>query len=514
VLGRNAQTIAINVFDRPWTDHQTPIWIELIGYYSKRTSTMDVGTRFPVALFPSAQSLLRPDAPSVIEDFDTAQADPNTHALFTQRLASKSVIFMPLVVGGQWFGYMNVLYPNPTQFNEAEVQRLMAMVGQAAVAVQNLRNLAAAQQTLSETEASYRATQAIGRAQSVEAILEATTHVVDLIGMTRATLRVVSRRDVTNAITATDIYTFHQIDQQWILQPIVKDAPVSDFDTLRPLQRNPEAVVLYADAQNSNSHMPDEVRQVLLADTLRGAIATSVSLQNEVLGFLWFSGPQALNETAEQRLRLTIRALGDQAAVALQNRLLFEQTRAALQEVDAINRRLTGEAWNTYLHQQTGQDVIWAADDDRAAPETWSALDDQLVAGEITLEPDPDDQTEATVTAPILLRGQAIGALRMRTPLSAWDKDTEAVLTDIADHIAQAVENARLIEQTQRTASRERAINEINARVRQTIDLDAILRTAVNELGQSLQAARVTARINVADTRQPDTASPQGNEHD
>ena len=103
---------------------------------------MDVGTRFPIALFPSAKSLLRPDAPSVIEDLDTAQADPNTYALFAQRLASKSVIFLPLVVGGQWFGYMNVLYPNPTRFNEADVRRLTAMVGQAAVAVQNLRNLA------------------------------------------------------------------------------------------------------------------------------------------------------------------------------------------------------------------------------------------------------------------------------------------------------------------------------------------------------------------------------------
>jgi GAF domain-containing protein len=229
---------------------------------------------------------------------------------------------------------------------------------------------------------------------------------------------------------------------------------------------------------------------------------------------------------AEQRLRLTIRALGDQVAVALQNRLLFEQTRAALQEVDAINRRLTGEAWDTYLHQQVGQDVIWAADDDLVAPETLAQLDDQLAAGKIMFEPDPDDQTEATVTAPILLRGQPIGALRLRTTTDTWNNDTATVLTDIAGHIAQAVENARLIEQTQRTASRERAINEINARVRQTIDLDTILRTAVNELGQSLKAARVTARINVTDSdqssrRSADTGGqpgavdrPRGNDHE
>jgi GAF domain-containing protein len=118
-----------------------------------------------------------------------------------------------------------------------------------------------------------------------------------------------------------------------------------------------------------------------------------------------------------------------------------------------------------------------------------------LTTGQITIEPDPEDQSEATVTAPILLRGQPIGALRMRTPLSEWSDDTEVVLADIAGHIAQAVENARLVEQTQRTAQREKLINEINARVRQSVDLDTILRTAVNELGQSLKAARVVVRV-------------------
>ncbi|HTP09047.1 MAG TPA: GAF domain-containing protein [Anaerolineae bacterium] len=495
VLGQQALTIAINTFDRPWTESQTPTWIEVIGYYTKRASGIDVGTRFPIAMFPSAQSLLHPDAPSIIENFDTAQTDPNTYALFVHRFAAKSVIFTPLVVGGQWFGYMNVLYSNPAQFNEVDVRRLAAMVSQAAVAVQNLRNLATAQQTLTETEASYRATQAIGRAETVEGILEAATHIVDLIGMTRAILRVVSRRDVNNMVMATDIYAYHRVAGQWMLQPVAKDVPASDAITLRSLQRNPEAVAIYADAQNPNSAMPDEVRQALLAGQLRSIISTSVSLQNEVLGFLSFSGPQALNEGAEQRLRIAIRTLSDQVAVALQNRLLFEQTRAALQEVDAINRRLTGEAWENYLHQQAGRDVIWLADDDAAAPEALSQLDEPLTTGEITIEPDPADSAEATVTAPILLRGQPIGALRLRTPLSEWDEDSEAMLADIAGHIAQAVENARLVEQTQRTAQRERTINEINARVRQSVDLDAILRTAVNELGQSLKAARVVARV-------------------
>jgi PAS domain S-box-containing protein len=189
-----------------------------------------------------------------------------------------------------------------------------------------------------------------------------------------------------------------------------------------------------------------------------------------------------------------LQSMADQISNAVENARLYEQAQAALREVDAINRRLTGEAWASYLRQHAGHDVLWLADDAAIAPPTVLEADEQISAGEITLEPEPDGE-EATVTVPILLRGQPIGALRLRALLREWDDDTRLMLADIAGHIAQAVENARLVEQTQRAAERERLINEINARVRQSVDLDAILRTAVNELGQSLKAARVMARV-------------------
>ncbi len=505
-LGRDALTVAVNIFDRPWTVHQTPQWIELIGYSTRRAAGMEIGSRFPLAAFSSARTLLRADAPTLLEDLSIPEVDSNTQALFVQRLGAKSVIFVPLVVGGQWVGYINVLFAEPTHFHEADVRRLEALVGQAAVAVQSMRNLAGAQQALTETDASYRATQAIGRAQSIESILEATTPVVQLMGMTRATLRMITRRDLNGVIIANDCYAYQQIDDHWILQPVLPDAAVNDFAALRSLLRNPEEVMIYKDAQNPNSAMPEDVRQMLSADGLRSAVATCINTQSEVLGFLIFSGPPALAEAAEQRIRLTIGTLGDQIAVALQSRRLFEQTRAALQEVDAINRRLTGETWEDYLRQQAGREVIWASADEAIAPETLLQLDDQLVAGEMMIEPNPENPAEATITVPILLRGQPIGALRLRTPLDEWTDDTQMMLADIADHIAQAVENARLIEQTQRTAQRERMINEINARVRQAVDLDAILRTAVNEWGQSLKAARVVARVGPA----AESTSPMG----
>jgi PAS domain S-box-containing protein len=225
----------------------------------------------------------------------------------------------------------------------------------------------------------------------------------------------------------------------------------------------------------------------------RSEMALPLISRGQVIGAMTIQSDQAAAFSADDIT--VLQSMADQIGNAVENARLYEQAQAALQEVDAINRRLTGEAWDTYLRQQAGREIIWLADDDAAAPGALLQLDEQLTAGEISIETDPEDDSEATVTAPILLRGQPIGALRLRTPLNEWSDDAQLMLADIAGHIAQAVENARLVEKTQRTASRERMINEINARVRQSVDLEAILRTAVNELGQSLKAARVVARV-------------------
>jgi hypothetical protein len=44
-------------------------------------------------------------------------------------------------VGGQWFGFIDGLFIEVTEFPESEVRRLAALAGQAAVIIQNLRQL-------------------------------------------------------------------------------------------------------------------------------------------------------------------------------------------------------------------------------------------------------------------------------------------------------------------------------------------------------------------------------------
>jgi GAF domain-containing protein/HAMP domain-containing protein len=141
VLGRGTQTVSLNLFDRPWMSDQTPEWINVLARWGQLSP--EAGSlRYPLAAFASATQLLHPDAPTLIEDIaGDPRLDDDARALYLERFGAKSAIFVPLLVGGQWVGYIDATYQQPTGFPEAETRRLMAISGQAAVSVQNLRQL-------------------------------------------------------------------------------------------------------------------------------------------------------------------------------------------------------------------------------------------------------------------------------------------------------------------------------------------------------------------------------------
>jgi len=59
----------------------------------------------------------------------------------------------------------------------------------------------------------------------------------------------------------------------------------------------------------------------------------------------------------------------------------------------------------------------------------------------------------------------------------------------------QAAERARLYRETQRNAARERAVAQVGARVRASLDLEAMLRTAASEMRQALNLGDLVIRL-------------------
>jgi hypothetical protein len=71
----------------------------------------------------------------------------------------------------------------------------------------------------------------------------------------------------------------------------------------------------------------------------------------------------------------------------------------------------------------------------------------------------------------------------------------------LSDQAMLALERARLLEETQRRAARDRTVSQVTARMRQSLDTEAILRTAANEMRQALGLNRLVIRVAPSQTR-------------
>jgi PAS domain S-box-containing protein len=141
LLGQADRNISLNLFERPWIGEDMPKWSIPIARWSTLPPEA-LSPRYPLRTFPSAARLLRPDAPTLITDVEAdPDLDDSVRELYSRRFRARSTIFVPLTVGGRWIGYINGIYGKRTEFLEAPVRRLMTLAGQAAVVVQNLRQL-------------------------------------------------------------------------------------------------------------------------------------------------------------------------------------------------------------------------------------------------------------------------------------------------------------------------------------------------------------------------------------
>jgi hypothetical protein len=61
--------------------------------------------------------------------------------------------------------------------------------------------------------------------------------------------------------------------------------------------------------------------------------------------------------------------------------------------------------------------------------------------------------------------------------------------------MALALENARLLEETRRRAEREQVLGQMTAQFTRSLDVDAVLRSAVRELGQLPKVAEVSVHV-------------------
>jgi GAF domain-containing protein len=92
-----------------------------------------------------------------------------------------------------------------------------------------------------------------------------------------------------------------------------------------------------------------------------------------------------------------------------------------------------------------------------------------------------------------------------------WTDDELRVYEAVGDQAATALQSLRLLRDAESRARRERIIREITTKISNTVELDAILNTAVRELGQALGVSRAFVRLSTGsgDSALPDVEDGQ-----
>lgn len=238
-----------------------------------------------------------------------------------------------------------------------------------------------------------------------------------------------------------------------------------------------------------------------LPDT-RSEVVLPLRLGDEIIGALDVQSIEA--QAFDDEAVAVLSVLADQVAIAIENARLFQQSQEALAEAEAAQRRYLQQGWRQFIQQRsdlrfeyTLEGVPSALDVDLPITRQTVTQGELVAVSEVTADSDDDVVVRAALSVPIKLHGQVIGVIDLHEANEAriWTEHEIALARSVADQIAQALESARLFEQTQTRARREQVVSQIATRIRTVSNVQDMLRVTTEELGKALGVSRSVVRL-------------------
>jgi GAF domain-containing protein/HAMP domain-containing protein len=205
-----------------------------------------------------------------------------------------------------------------------------------------------------------------------------------------------------------------------------------------------------------------------LADT-RSEIALPLTVGDRVLGALDVQSKKPDAFSADDIK--TFQNMANQVAVAIENARLFKSTQDLLEEMRTASQQ--------YI------------------PLSWSDL--SRAGGTAQYETKAPIMSESDLfktEAPIIMRDQVMGHIVIEGE-NEWTSAQQNLLEAIAAQTSFALENARLLSESQQTALRERLASAIVERIWSSQSVEGILQTTIRELGRALETSDAIIELKV-----------------
>ena len=190
-----------------------------------------------------------------------------------------------------------------------------------------------------------------------------------------------------------------------------------------------------------------------------------LSVRGEVFGVLDMQSDQPRAFTLDDAE--VVQTLADLIAITMDNVRLINETKTLVSQLESYTSSQTIDIWSKFTS--------------RHAPAYQYTPAGVRPIFSISKE---EKSADENLQIPLILHGESIGKIKLRRKGvgETWSDKERELIEKIADQVALALENSRLVEEAQKSAQRDQVIANISSRVRETLDVESVVRTAATEL--------------------------------
>jgi len=286
--------------------------------------------------------------PIAVEDLRTDPRIPPEIAAINATEGIRSLVSVPIKLGGEVFGVFNVNSTTPRVFSEHELRLLSALAQRAALAIDNSRLFAESEQRRRETEALYYADAVLYRSLQLDDVLRALVEVVtDILGADKAQVLVWDARHEHLVVGAYRGYMPETV-AQLAFRPGegIAGRVAATGETL-----------MVEDAVSDPRTAP-RINAITAGEGVRSYICVPIIVGGAVFGVfsVVYNEPRTFSDDDKRPLE----ALAQRAAVAVQNAELYERVEraAALEERSRLARELHDAVTQTLFSASLIADVL------------------------------------------------------------------------------------------------------------------------------------------------------------
>lgn len=278
---------------------------------------------------------------------------------------------------------------------------------------------------------------------------------------------------------------------------LVQEMTVQEFPSLIQLRVGEEGIVGHA-AATGRSYITFDVTSDRYYKAFPGlsssvsAAAIPIVVQGQTLGVLALESED--RDTFSEQTVEILETVANVLGVAVMSARTLKERRDLLERLRRYEVQEFASEWRQVLERRQGRVAMLY--DRMAVRPVGVAEGEALFSGADSERIEAVERADGThvLMVPLKVGDQALGRLMFESDIP-WQDDQRTLVEAVTAQMGLALENARLLEDTRLSALRERARSEIVGRVRSSVQIDAVLRSAVEELGRALQVERARIQL-------------------